>query len=66
MGFDRSGRNWEQGQKNRVFVKLDGQYLDRSFPNKGKAIDYLRHNEDLTKEEIKQRVRFEFSGDDDN
>jgi hypothetical protein len=53
----RFGRN-NQGYKQTVQVRLDGVLLDRNFRNKGEAVTYLQREEDLTREEIKKRVRF--------
>jgi hypothetical protein len=50
----------ENGQKQTVQVKIDGVLLDRGFRNKGEAISYLQRNEDMTRDDIKRRVRFIF------
>lgn len=47
----------EYGLKNKVRVKLDGNWLDREFPNRGAALKYLKDHEGLTRQEINQRVR---------
>lgn len=55
----REFRN-EDGFKNTVQVYLDGIRIERPFRNKGEAISYLQKEEDLTREDIKKRVRFIF------
>lgn len=64
----RFSRN-NQGLKQTVQIVLDGFIIDRGFRNKGEATDYLIREEDLTREDIKKRVRFVFNNpdiDDDN
>lgn len=54
--YDRN----EMGFKTTVQVKIDGVLLDRSFRNKGEAMQYLQKAEDMTRQEINKRVRFIF------
>ena len=59
-GFNRNNR----GAKQTVTVYLDGVQIDRDFRNRGEATSYLQREEDLTRDEIKKRVRFSFNNPD--
>jgi hypothetical protein len=50
----------EAGFKQRVRVLIDGVAVARTFHNKGEAIQYLQKQEDMTKDDIRRRVRFTF------
>lgn len=45
----------EYGEKSRVRIKINGQFIDRSFPNEGKARSYLEA-EGYTKEDLKKGI----------